>query len=51
VLLLLVQMQTNVCVTCIHLVVQGFVNMHVAMKQPSQHKLSPSQVFWDVRQL
>jgi hypothetical protein len=31
---LVVQMQTNVCVTCIHFVVQGFVKMHVAMKQP-----------------
>lgn len=51
VLLLVVQMQTDVYITCIHLVVQGFVNMYVAMKEPSQHKLSPSQVFWDVRQL
>jgi len=51
VLLLVVHMQINVCVTCIRLVVQGIVNMYVAMKQPTPHKLLPCQVFWDVRQL
>ena len=51
VLLLVVQMQINVSITCIHLVVEGVVNTYVAMKRPSQLKLSLCQVFWDVRQL